>query len=438
MTLLVISPDYASHLLPLATVAAAWHRAGDEVVVASGPATAPLVDGWGYRRVDLQLGRGSNPGVIRVQDQPPGEDDSLRGFFAATRAGMVDTLRYQALARSVDLLWDPVSVGRRVWDVVDRVAPTEILVDHLAFSARIALDAARIPYGDMVLGHPTALPVGDEVYGYPPFWPAAFTPDRERMAELLTLCRQVSSRFTEEWNTAAATLGSTAEPTTDAFGLSGDLLLLNYPRQLHPPARTASLPAHVFLGSTVREEPADAEVDRWLAADDRPVVYVSFGSFLSARGDVLARVVAALADMPVRVAVACGSTDPAQLGTIPSGWLVREYLPQVRILGRAAVVVTHGGNNSVTEAATAGVPMVVLPFSTDQFAGAAAVVDAGLGTALDPNTAGVGELRSAVEQLLAVGPDSPSAQLGRELRESPGPELARTHLLGARLSTPRG
>ena len=39
----------------------------------------------------------------------------------------------------------------------------------------------------------------------------------------------------------------------------------------------------------------------------------------------------------------------------------------------------------MTEALTAGVPMVVLPFSTDQFAGAAAIEAAGLGTALDPN-----------------------------------------------------
>ena len=42
MTLLVISPDYASHLLPLATLATAWRDAGDRVVVATGPATTAL------------------------------------------------------------------------------------------------------------------------------------------------------------------------------------------------------------------------------------------------------------------------------------------------------------------------------------------------------------------------------------------------------------
>ena len=66
MTLLVISPDYASHLLPLATLATAWRDAGEPVVVATGPATAGIVAGFGFDRADLVLGRGSNPGVIRA------------------------------------------------------------------------------------------------------------------------------------------------------------------------------------------------------------------------------------------------------------------------------------------------------------------------------------------------------------------------------------
>ena len=83
MTLLVISPDYASHLLPLATLATAWRDAGDQVVVASGPATATMTAEFGFDRRDLRLGRGSNPGVIRAENQVAGEDDALRGFFEA-------------------------------------------------------------------------------------------------------------------------------------------------------------------------------------------------------------------------------------------------------------------------------------------------------------------------------------------------------------------
>lgn len=425
MTLMVISPDYASHLLPLATLATAWRDAGDRVVVASGPATGSISAEFGFDRVDLRLGRGSNPGVIRAENQVAGEDDALRGFFAATERGMVETLLYQANARSADLLWDPVSTANRVLAVVDAVQPDQIIVDHLAFSARLALLAGGVPHADVVLGHPSALPVGDEVYGYPPAWPAAFDPDRTELAALLERCREVRDGFTTEWNTALTALCAQAETTDDAFTEHADLVLLNYPAQLHDPARTKLLPPHVFLGSAVRRQDPPADIGRWLDAEPgSPVVYVSFGSFLSVRADVLARVVDALRTLPVRVALAIGSADRSVVGDLPAGWLVREFLPQVALVERSALVITHGGNNSVTESLTAGVPMLVLPFSTDQFAGAAAIETTGLGVVLDPNAATAGELRLAIEGLLHGESARAAAGLGSKLRDKPGRQLA--------------
>ena len=418
MTLLIISPDYASHLLPLATLGTAWRDAGERVVVATGPATAAIVESFGFERVNLQLGKGSNPGVIRAEDQPRGEDDALRGFFDATREGMVATLAFQAEARLSDLMWEPVRVAREVLAVVASVRPDSIIVDHLAFSARLALVAGRVPFADVVLGHPTALPVGDEVYGYPPEWPAAFSPSVDELAALRDLCVRVSESFTAEWNAALAELAPHLPPSRSAFGEHGELLLLNYPAELSPPERTALLPTHEFLGSAVRDEPADPEVDAWLAASDEPFVYVSFGSFLSVRSDVLTRVARALEQLGLRVALATGSAD--DLPELPPHWLVRGFLPQVTLLKRAAAAVTHGGNNSVTEAATFGVPLVVLPFSTDQFAGAAAIERSGWGVALAPNTATVDELAAAIAAVLG-GPRGP---LAASLQNTPGRDRA--------------
>jgi UDP:flavonoid glycosyltransferase YjiC (YdhE family) len=165
------------------------------------------------------------------------------------------------------------------------------------------------------------------------------------------------------------------------------------------------------------------DVRAWLDADDRPLVYVSFGSFLSARGDVLATVLTALRSLDVRVAVATGSArDLPEPG---KDWLVRDVLPQTALLARAALAVTHGGNNSVTEALTCGVPMLVLPFSTDQFAGAAAIERHGVGTALDPNAASAPDVIDAVRDLLTGRAPEVAAELGAQLRATPGATLAR-------------
>ena len=426
MTLLIISPDYASHLLPLATLGTAWRGAGERVVVATGPATADIVRSFGFERVDLQLGRGSNPGVIRADQQPRGEDDALRGFFAATRRGMLETLLFQARARGNDLLWNPVAIADQVQQIVGRLRPDDVIVDHLAFSARLGLISGGIRHADVVLGHPSALPVGHEVYGYPVAWPPAFTPEPADLAALRRLCEEVRDDFTAQWNDALHQLDPTAVPSADTFAETGDVLLLNYPAALHDESRTRLLPPHAFLGSAVREEPVDDEVQTWLLADSRPVVYVSFGSFLSVRGDVLARVAAALRGLDVRAAIATGSTTRNELGELPSSWLVRDFLPQVTLLRHAALAVSHGGNNSVTEAMTAAVPLLLLPFSTDQFAGAAAVEAAGFGAALDPNTASVEQLRTAASGLLTLSGEARGRleRLSASLTDCPGPRRA--------------
>ncbi|MEE2815686.1 MAG: glycosyltransferase, partial [Actinomycetota bacterium] len=151
MTLLIISPDYASHLLPLAALGTAWRDAGEDVVVATGPATAGIVADFGYRRVDLPLGRGANAGVIRSSEQQAEEAASLEGFFAATRVGMVPTLAYKARERFTDLMWQPVDRARATLQVIEDVAPHAIHVDNQAYSARLALHTRGKPYGDLVL-----------------------------------------------------------------------------------------------------------------------------------------------------------------------------------------------------------------------------------------------------------------------------------------------
>lgn len=434
MTLLVISPDYASHLLPLATLATAWRDAGERVVVATGPATDPIVREFGFERFDLSLGRGSNARVISADEQVAEESDSLRGFFDATRAGMVPTLSYQASERLTDLMWNPVATGRRVLDAVATIEPDAIIVDHLAFSARLALQTAGISYGDVVLGHPSALPVAGEVYGYPPFWPAAFMPDAASLQRLQALCDEVSARFTAEWNRTAQALDPAAAVSSNAFAEHGETVLYNYPAQLAA-GDGRVLPRHAFLGSTRRIEPADGQVEEWMSAAG-DYAHVSFGSFLSVRGDVLRRVAEALSAIGMRAAIATGSTPASELGPIPEGWLVRDYLPQVRLLGSARLAVTHGGNNSVTEAIGQGVPLLVLPFSTDQFAGAWAIENAGVGRALAPNSATVGELAEALRFVRDLPDESRTAlrMIANEQGRHTGPQIAYDLLAGGAVS----
>jgi len=395
--LLVVSPDYQSHALPLIQIAAAWAELGGEAVVATGTATRPLVVDAGLAWQELRLGRGSNDGVIEVAGQPAGEDTHLQAFFDATRAGPVATLEYQADARGQDLLHEPDRVLDRLEVILAEVQPDRVLVDHVAFGARLALHALGVEPATAVLGHPSALVGPGEVYGLPSAWPTGLRPSDSELAHLSERCR-LSMR---ELEAAANELMARRAPRRSAAGdLSsepGHPTIYVYPEELHDPSRPLA-PDHLFVGSLARTE---ALGDFDLPMGRGPRVTVALGSFLSAREDVLAVAIAAAHLGGWRLTLAHGSTSPDELPDPPDGARIARTIPQVALLQHSEVMIHHGGNGSITESAAAGVPTVVLPFSTDQFAGAAAVERSRIGVALAPNELTAERLVAAVEHALS-------------------------------------
>ncbi len=127
--------------------------------------------------------------------------------------------------------------------------------------------------------------------------------------------------------------------------------------------------------------------DWWSREDDRPLVYVTFGSVAAGMGlfpDFYARVVEQLADVPARVLLTVGeSGDPAALGPRPPHVHVERWWPQREVMPSATVVVGHGGFGTTQAALAAAVPQVVLPlFSFDQFLNAERAAAVGVGLAL--------------------------------------------------------
>ena len=400
MTTLILSPTYASHYGPLAVHGRGLAAQGERVVVATGAALRDRVRADGFEWRDLVIGRGSNTGVIRPEEQEAEEGRHLREFFAATRRGAVPTLVLQAERRTADLLWEPETVARRVDRLVARLRPRRIVSDHIALSATLALHALGLDWDSFVPGHPSQLPVGDEVYGAPPYWPRAVTPSRDEQTRLRGACARATARVAERFAAALREVGGSAAPVDDPFRLHGSRVRYAYSEELHPAERTMSLPPeHRFLGPCARTEELPADLSEAVLRPGAPLVYVSLGTFLSARGDVLATVAEGLRRLGVRAAIATGLTPPSRLGAIPDDWIVAERLPQVALLRHAAAAVTHAGNNSVGEALRDGVPMLALPLSTDQFAIAADLERTGTGRCLDPNTLTADEVREALDDL---------------------------------------
>jgi zeaxanthin glucosyltransferase len=105
-----------------------------------------------------------------------------------------------------------------------------------------------------------------------------------------------------------------------------------------------------------------------------------------------------------------GGLEPERLGTLAGDPIVVSYAPQLEIVKRAAVVITHAGLNTVLESLAEGVPLVALPLGNDQPGVAARVKARGAGLVIRRQRLTVRKLRAAVRCVLEDGRYRDSAQ----------------------------
>ncbi len=136
----------------------------------------------------------------------------------------------------------------------------------------------------------------------------------------------------------------------------------------------------------------------------KPVIYISIGTILKGAESFFRACIAAFRDEDVTVVLAVGNGFPvSRLGTIPENFLVRTRVPQIAVLKQASLFITHGGMNSVSEAMIHGVPMLVIPFVSDQPVNAEQVARLGLGKVLNYRTITPERLKDTAFSILSDG-----------------------------------
>jgi MGT family glycosyltransferase len=156
---------------------------------------------------------------------------------------------------------------------------------------------------------------------------------------------------------------------------------------------------------------------------DGALVYLSLGSLGSADVALMRELVELLAPTPYRYVVSRGPR--ADEYALADNMIGAGFLPQTSVLPHVDAVITHGGNNTVTECMWFGRPMIVLPIFWDQHDNAQRVAECGYGVRL-PTYGLTGE--ALVRALARVLGDpelrARSAAAGGRLRAAPGTVLA--------------
>jgi UDP:flavonoid glycosyltransferase YjiC (YdhE family) len=173
-----------------------------------------------------------------------------------------------------------------------------------------------------------------------------------------------------------------------------------------------------FVGPSRAPRPEPADFPSLDLSGD-PTLYVSLGSVCNRETALVKTCLAAFGDTdpatadagvssdrqpecagpPWQVVLASGAINMASIGSVPDNFLVRPSVPQLDVLQKASVFVTHGGMNSVMESLWFGVPMVVVPLMAEQAMTAGRVDAMGLGLKLEQSALTAQSLREAVNQV---------------------------------------
>jgi len=139
----------------------------------------------------------------------------------------------------------------------------------------------------------------------------------------------------------------------------------------------------------------------WNRLDGRPLVYASLGTLQNGSQDLFRVISEACASLPVQLVISLGGGfDPECLGVLSGDPIVVKYAPQLEIVKRASVVITHAGLNTTLESLAEGVPLVCIPLGNDQPGVAARVAARGAGVVVSRRWLNAKRLRSAVQAVL--------------------------------------
>jgi MGT family glycosyltransferase len=142
----------------------------------------------------------------------------------------------------------------------------------------------------------------------------------------------------------------------------------------------AQLPAcFQYVGPLRRPLPAPIAFP-WERLDGRPMVYASLGTLQNRRENVFHCIAEVCRDLDLQAVISHGGgLNALQAAELPGDPVVVPYAPQLELLGRARLTITHAGLNTVLDSLSHGVPLVTVPITYEQPAIARRVEWAGCG-----------------------------------------------------------
>ena len=357
-----ICPQVPGHLNAITALARHLRKRDHDVVFlySSGAGGLPFIPGeeervLSERRAELSKKQGDEALKFSMSLIMAQSESMIKSLPAIVQSNQIDALVIDCVNFYVEL------------------AALELGIPYIHVSAAMHFDYS---------GHTPLM-----FYGWPhETTAAALARNQDGVAKFLQMVHEANGEIRAQaeaaglkidWDNPCATLSPWASisQVPEAFDFESSY----WPSQFHHTG-----PFHDGQG----REPVDFP---WEQITGEPLVYASMGTMLNGRADVFRTIIAALAKhKDLQLVLSIGDQiDPQQLGPAPKNAIIVKRAPQLELLKRASVCITHAGLNTVLESLTQGVPQVAIPVAFDQPGVAARIAHhrTGVVTSLDKLTA---------------------------------------------------
>jgi MGT family glycosyltransferase len=363
--------------------------------------------------------RGFEERLMRLTPPPEGEEAVGEGWAEFVRVTSPEFRKptIQQLETVTGPIWDEFVAGAeyshdRLSEIWSEVQPDAIVLDCVASFPSVSL--AGCPWARVVSANPLELPdvaIAPVFSGYP-------ADDRTGWDEFRAEYRRVTGPLLERYTAFHRECGAAPLPDGAFQYESRYLNLYMFPAELDYPRSRPLGPTWHRIDTATRNSDGAFDVTERVGSIGK-LVYLSLGSLGCMDVPLMQRVIDSLDRTPHRVIVSMGPLhDQLRLGDRMWG---AQFVPQTAIVPQCDVMITHGGNNTVGEAFTFGVPTIVLPLFWDQYDNAQRIDECGYGVRLSTYEFTDEELHSTIDQL--IGDEVLAKRLGaasRRLQASPG------------------
>jgi len=355
----IICPPVRGHLNPSLAVARELQRRGHRVTVFHMPDLASSVRA---EQVDF-VTIGANDHPLGSLSQSLADLGRLSGFAA---------LRFtvRAIAKTTEM------ICRDAPQAVRDARVDMLLVDQTEPAGGSVAEHLGIPFVTLC----NALALNREPDVPPPFSPWNYRESmwarmRNRLGyavsdRILAPVRGVLADYRRRWKLTAH------KGSEDSYSRLAQIS--QQPREFDFPRKFLPSCFH-YVGPLRSPERRTVEFP-WERLDGRPLIYSSLGTLQNQKTNLYQCFVEACADLEVQLVIA--GRSPESLGPLPENVIAAAYAPQLELLEKASLTLTHGGLNTVLDSLSCGVPMVLVPLTYEQPAIAMRVARIGAGEIL--------------------------------------------------------